>query len=47
MLECEKDEAASSTILSLLASEGAILVFDSRDCGGLDLAVRQGLEAEG
>ena len=39
MLKCEKDEAARSAVSSLLASERAVLVFDSRDRGGLDLAV--------
>jgi hypothetical protein len=47
MLECEKDEATRSAISSLLASERAMLVFDSRHRGGLDLDAKQGLGADG
>jgi hypothetical protein len=42
MLECEKDEAVRSTISSLPASKRAMLVFDSRACGGLDFDAKQG-----
>ena len=42
MLECEKDEVARSSISSLLDSERAMLVFDSRDRGGLDFPAGQG-----
>lgn len=43
MLECEKDEAAGSTISSLPALERAMPVFDSGARGGLDLDAKQGV----
>jgi hypothetical protein len=48
MRECKKDDAMKSAVSNMLASEKAVLIFDSRrrNCG-LDLDAKQGLGANG